>query len=371
MRLLYVGDTGSPHFRAWPAHFAKAGHEVHALHLSPSPSGAPIPGAVMHPPPRAGSSRVRGAWLAGALAARRLWRQLRPDVVHSHQVIPAGFLCELGGLSPHVATAWGSEVLMAGRVDRPMVRRVASGAALITADSHHLLGALQREGAPADRLRWVPWGVSADWRRRALAASPTEAAGLARLPADRRLVLSHRGTRPVYRQPDFVRAMAELRRRGSGALGVIVSLEPGPGREGTEEVESLIAELGVGESVLMVPPYPHDRIGFAYRAAGVCVSVPESDSAPTSVFEALAVGTPAVVSDLPWVHEAVHSEARVGVVPVGDHAAMAHAIEAALERPSEADARANMELVERRFDRDRVFGEIGAEYERLAGGAAP
>lgn len=370
MRLLYVGDTDSPHFRAWPAHFAGRGHEVHALHLAPGPEGEPVPGVTAHPRPRSSRSAIRGAWLAGAWPARRLWRRLRPDLVHSHQVVPCGFLCELGGLEPHVATAWGSEVLRAGQLAGRPIARVARGAELITADSHHLLAALERRGAGPDRLRWVPWGVSSAWRDPALAVSAAEAAGRLGLDTGRGpVVLSHRGTREIYRQDVFVRALAELRDRGRELQGVIVALDPSAAADGARRSRELIAELGLEGSVSLVPRFPHREIAFAFRAASVCVSVPESDSAPTSVFEALAVGTPAIVSDLPWVHEPVYREARLGVVPVGDHMALAAAIERAVLEPSEADAAANRELVERHFDRDRLFDEVEREYERLAGGS--
>ena len=371
MRLLYVGDTRSPHFRAWPAHFSAAGHEVHALHLAPGESGEPIEGVTMHPPPRASSSRLRGAWLAGAGPARRLWRRLEPDLAHSHQVVPCGYLCERAGMRPHVATAWGSEVLMAGRSARRLVARVAREAELMTADSRHLLDALERAGAESERLRWVPWGVSAAWRRPALAVTPAEAATTVGLPNERPIVLSHRGTRDIYRQDTFVRAIAELRGRAPRVLGVIVELDPSADGEGARRVRELVAELGVGDSVTLVPPYPHDRVAFAFRAAAAVVSVPESDSAPTSVFEALSLGTPAIVSDLPWVREPVYREARLSVVPVGDHRALAEAIEHAVAEPSPEDARANMELVMQRFDRDRVFAEVGRAYEALAAGERP
>ena len=369
MRLLYAGDTGSPHFRAWPAHFAARGHEVHALHLAPGPEGDAIDGVTMHPAPAASQSALRGRWLAAARPARRLARQLEPDVVHSQQIVPAGYLCERAGLFPHVATAWGSEVLQAGRGAGRLVRRVARGAELLTGDSRHLPHALERRGAPPERLRWVPWGVSAAWRRPALELSPAEAAERAGLPADRPIALSHRGTRDIYRQDLFIQALAELRGRVPDLLGVVVSLEPGGG-EGAARVERLAAELGLGDSLRLVPPFPHERMAFALRAASVCVSVPETDSAPTSVIEAISLGTPAVVSDLPWVHEPVHDEARLAVVPVGDAGALAEAIAHAVAEPSPEHARANMELVERSFDRDRVFDEIGREYERLAAEAA-
>ncbi|MET0958451.1 MAG: glycosyltransferase family 4 protein [Solirubrobacterales bacterium] len=371
MRLLYVGDTRSPHFRAWPAHFSAAGHDVHALHLVPGEAGDPISGVSMHPPPRAAGARLRGAWLAGAVATKQLWRRLAPDLVHSHQVVPCGYLCERAGLAPHVATAWGSEVLMAGRRGRGLVARVARGAELLTADSQHLLDALERSGAAPERLRWVPWGVSAGWREPALAVSPAETAAMIGLPDDRPIVLSPRGTRDIYRQDTFVRAIAELRGRAPEVLGVVVALDPSPKADGVGRVRELVAELGLGDSVMVVPPYPHDRIALAYRAAVAVVSVPESDSAPTSVFEALSLGTAAIVSDLPWVTEPGYSEARLSVVPVGDHLALADAIEHTVAEPSPEDARANMDLVARSFDQDRIFGEVGRAYEALAAGERP
>jgi glycosyltransferase involved in cell wall biosynthesis len=371
LRLLYVGDTRSPHFRAWPAHFSAAGHDVHALHLVPGEPGEPIPGVSMHPAPRAAGSRLRGAWLAGSMAVRSLRRSLEPDLVHSNQVVPCGYLCERAGAAPHVATAWGTEVLMPGRGSGRLVARVARGAELLTADSRHVLEALERSGADPERLRWVPWGVSAAWREPALAVSPAEAAAAIGLPDDRSIVLSHRGTRDIYRQDSFVRAIAEMRGRAPDVLGVIVALEPSAEGEGAQRVRELVAELGLGDSVVLVPPYPHDRIAFAYRAAAAVVSVPEYDSAPTSVFEALSLGTPAIVSDLPWVTEPTYSEARLSVVPVGDHLALADAIEHAVSEPSPEDARANMELVTRSFDRDRIFAEVGRAYQALAEGERP
>jgi glycosyltransferase involved in cell wall biosynthesis len=46
-----------------------------------------------------------------------------------------------------------------------------------------------------------------------------------------------------------------------------------------------------------------DQMPDVYRAADVVVSIPSSDSSPRSVWEALACGTPVVVSDLPWARD--------------------------------------------------------------------
>jgi phosphatidylinositol alpha-mannosyltransferase len=106
-----------------------------------------------------------------------------------------------------------------------------------------------------------------------------------------------------------------------------------------------------------------------YRLADVIVSIPESDGGPTTVAEALAVGKPVVATDLPSAREWLDALGRDAIVPVGDSAATAEAILAALSRnPGEeavraagarqavlerADERRNMETMER-FYRDLV-----------------
>src|SRR3954454_13353544 len=61
---------------------------------------------------------------------------------------------------------------------------------------------------------------------------------------------------------------------------------------------------------------PYERMVDWYQAADVCVSVASSDSSPRSVWEAMASGTPCVVSDLPWVYELIEPERDALVVPI-------------------------------------------------------
>jgi glycosyltransferase involved in cell wall biosynthesis len=309
---------------------------------------------------------VRGAWLGSVPQARRLSRRLRPDVVHSHQLVPSGYIAELGGLRPHVSTAWGSEVLLATALQRRLVRRVTRRAALITGGSQHLLDALARTGADRGKLRWVPTGVDLRWRQPALELSPGEAAARLGFPQDRPIVLSPRGRRALYRQDVFVRAMAKVRSEAPDAAGVIIGPVGGGGEDQVPKLESLIEDLGLNGSVILRPPIPHEQMACAYRASSVCVSVPESDGSPVSVFEALSLEVPTIISDLPWAADPAFRGARLGVVPVGDHVSLASVIVERLADPAPKDAVANREFVERRLDRDLLFASIGAEYERLA-----
>jgi glycosyltransferase involved in cell wall biosynthesis len=184
------------------------------------------------------------------------------------------------------------------------------------------------------------------------------------LPADRPIVLAPRGVRDVYRPQDIVRALPEVAATVPEVLCVVLCEA---GREGeADQLRRLAAELDVAENLELTARLPHERVPLVYRAASVCVSTPASDSAPTSVFEALALGVPAVVSDLPWVHEPVYREARLGIVPVGDHLRLAEAILERITAPISDDQEQNRRLVATHFDRNRVFEGVEVDYRRLS-----
>ena len=89
---------------------------------------------------------------------RRLLRETRPDVVHAHWM-PIAEQALLYGARPLIATAWGSDVFLAGRRQRATYRLLIRHADILMADSAALAAALKNLGAPADRTMVLGWGV--------------------------------------------------------------------------------------------------------------------------------------------------------------------------------------------------------------------
>ncbi len=117
----------------------------------------------------------------------------------------------------------------------------------------------------------------------------------------------------------------------------------------------------------MVSNVDHGRMPAYYGVADVCVSIASSDSAPRSVFEAMACGAPCVLSDLPWVHEQIADEREALVVPI-DRDLVAGAIRRLLDdrELAAAIAQRGRSLAELHHDAAAHMDRLAETYRTLA-----
>jgi glycosyltransferase involved in cell wall biosynthesis len=336
LNILFVGAGQSPHMHGWEAYFVGAGHRVHLLtwHQPGVPSTAAEPGVRVHYLPaqhllrRPGLGLVRSLW--AGLYIRYLARRYAIDLVHAHQIIPYGFWAALSGTHPLVLTAWGSDILTepyASRRAMRYTRYALQHADLLTADSEHLRRAAVALGcrAPSTEVQLgVDTGIFRPGRRDA-------ARRTLGYDADTPLVLSPRALSPVYNIESIIDSVP-LVRNEVPAVRYIIKFGYGAGREAM--LRQRAAALGVGDAVEFVGFHPMATMADYYAAADVCVSVASSDSSPKSVLEALACGTPVVLSDLPWVHEHITGGEQALLVAPGDTEALARGTVRLLRDPA-------------------------------------
>jgi glycosyltransferase involved in cell wall biosynthesis len=127
--------------------------------------------------------------------------------------------------------------------------------------------------------------------------------------------------------PTLLRAFAEVRRRRPARLLIL-----GEGEE-RAALEALGADLGVAADVAL-PGFRENAMAYM---AGSALFVLSSawEGLPTVLIEALAAGTRVVSTDCPSGPREILQDGRLGsLVPVGDVAALADAMTAALARPA-------------------------------------
>ena len=269
--------------------------------------------------------------------------------MHGHWLPGFAFFAAVAGARPLVAMAWGSDVLAARRLQTLANRVALKRATLAMADSQALMDRLVELGA--GRRLLVNWGVDLDTFR---PADADERAALRRDLglSDGPVVLSPRSLMPVYNPRTIVDAWADVAAERDDVQLVLKHMGV---------VREALGELPYAERVHVVGHVDYERMAAYYRVADVCVSIASSDSAPRSVFEAMACGAPCVLSDLPWVHEQIADGREAVIVPI-ERAAVSTAIRRLLDDPDGIARRARA-LVEREHD-ERVHMDRLADAYR-------
>jgi glycosyltransferase involved in cell wall biosynthesis len=349
VRLLLLGPLNSPHVEHLALAMGERGHEVAVA----GDAGDSLPASGL---PAAGIpiTEIRGRDLR---AVRREFRRTQPDVVHAHWLPGAAFMAALVRARPLIAMAWGSDVYAADRRRLLQCRYTLRRCDVAMADSRALLDRLIELGAASERARLMRWGVDLE-----LFSPPNDRAAAKRdlgLP-DAPVILSARGLAPVY-NPDVVLSAFELlRERVPDAVLVLKHLSPG---------EPALAGRRVPPGVRIVGNVPYEQLPAYFRAADVCLSIPQSDSSPRSVWEAMACACPCVLSDLPWTRELIEDDRHALLVSTEPEATAA-SLERVLTDQSLAD-RLRIEgraLVERHHDRNIEMDRLSELYATVAAG---
>jgi N-acetyl-alpha-D-glucosaminyl L-malate synthase BshA len=249
------------------------------------------------------------------------------DVVHAHYAIPHAISAYLarqvlaeGAVAPPaiVTTLHGTDITLVGSDPSflPLTRfsilqsdAVTTPSAWLAEATHQLLG------VPRDRaIEVIPNFV--DTAR--FAPAPAGAAGAAR-PPDRRRVLIHVSNfRPLKRIGDVIAIFAEARRRLPAAPPVLWLVGDGPDRE---SIQKQVADLGLTAHVQFLG----ERIDLPglLRQADLFLLPSESESFGLAALEAMACAVPVVGARVGGIPEVVTDGETGLLAPVGDVAAMA------------------------------------------------
>jgi glycosyltransferase involved in cell wall biosynthesis len=184
--------------------------------------------------------------------------------------------------------------------------------------------------------------------------------------------VSPRTIQPLYRQDVVVDAVARLSVADQRPVLVLSARGADPAE--VKRVQRLAEAAGIGGQLRVLDDVPHEGLPDLLRLADVVVSVPDSDSFPVTLLEAMACGRPIVASDLPAVTPVLREiEPLAGslVAPVGDATLTARAIGRILALGADDRARLGERLrayVVRTADYDTNMRAMERQYRRLATG---
>lgn len=368
MRVLYFSRDYTPHDHRFLRALAETPHQIYFLQLErrkPHLEDRPLPRAVTRVRWAGGQSPARlrdGPRLY--LDLRRVLATVRPDLVHAGPVQTVGLLAALTGFHPLVVVSWGSDLLR--DADRNAWYRLATRFTLRRGDV--LVGDCRpvRQKAieldfPPERIVTFPWGVDLAHFSPNPGAPSGDSDLRARLGWESDFVLlSTRAWEPLYGVDQLAVAFTRAARARPELRLVLL----GTGSQATK-LRRIFLVGGVMDRVHFGGQVRRQELPHYYRAADLYVSASHSDGTSISLLEAMACGTPALVSDIPGNREWVVPGVQGWWFRDGDvdqlHGALVRAVDHREQLPEMG--RAARSLAEARADWDRNFPRLLEAYE--------
>ncbi|MFO8071808.1 MAG: glycosyltransferase family 4 protein [Polyangia bacterium] len=315
---------------------------------------------------RSGASPHRD--LATALALTALYRKLRPEIVH-HVALKAAvygsFAARAAAVPCAVNAITGLGWTFVARGPRASALRVASKALLRAALSAPRCSRTVFQNRD-DRALFARCGIGDDELAATIFGSGVDSEVFRPGPEPDGEALVMMAGRMLWEKGagDLVEAARMLRERGSRARFALVG-EPDAGNRGSVPLERLAS--WDGEGIVEWWGRREHMEELVPRAHVFCLPSRYGEGVPRALIEAAACARPTVACDVPGCREIVrHGETGL-LVPPGDPAALARALERLL---SDRDLRRRMgeagrELVEEKFEEKTVVEQTLGLYEQL------
>ena len=273
-------------------------------------------------------SNVRSMTRAILPLVRRLHEQQPFDVIDASFFFPDGPVAQRLSRAlgiPYSVKARGADIHYWGmrRDTRKLVKRAAEGASGLLAVSNAMRRSMMKMGMDGEKIRVHYTGVDLDRFEIADRAAAKDVLGF-----EGPVVLCVGALIPRKGQELLVQALPRL-------PGVTL-LFAGQGQY-RRALEKQAEELGVDRRIGFLGSVPHDRLPRIYAAADVMALPSSSEGLANAWVEALACGTPIVVSDVGGARELL-DRPEAGEIVDRDPEAIAAAIGKILYNPPEREA---------------------------------
>ena len=309
-------------------YFVKHGYKIH--YFSPFPPKNKHKGIIYHYNDTI--KKTKFGILRNIFFLKRLIKDLKPDIVHAHNVAGFGWIAALAGFSPLIVHAYGGDVLPEQTADLKQYQHWLSRYTVKKADQivvtgrHMIKTVADNFNIDICKISAIPRGIDLQ----VFKPFPSDAVESLKIkygvPTDKFILLSPRYLfNSVYNIDIILKALNQLKDQFSD-LFLIQMHNHQKDDPHLLRVKALIDQLKINPKVLLLRNIPNSQMANIYNLADICISVPFSDGFPVTVFEASACKIPLVVSRLPYVSEWFEDRKNGWIVKSGDALDLASAI---------------------------------------------
>jgi glycosyltransferase involved in cell wall biosynthesis len=363
MKILLLTDINSPHSMKWAKGLADRGIRVGIFSISSPADDWYTPSSIEVFIPVKFNQGIFSSGILRKIKYLRLVRHLKkvirefkPDILHSHYASSYGLLGALSGFHPYIISVWGSDIYYFPRIPvfgQLILKFNFRKADAILSTSNAMLPFIQRFTSKVVTV--TPFGIDTTTFRPAT----EKQSGTGDIVIGTVKLLEK-----VYGIDNLMKAFAGLKNQlPSSPLKLLIV---GGGSQ-DKELKMLAGELGIMQETTFTGPVPSGEVPAYFQKLDIYVALSISESFGVAILEASSCGIPVVVSDAGGLPEVV-SEGETGfIIPAGDIGKTVNALEKLIldEQLRVGMGKKGRAFVKARFDLQDSVDRMIKVYENI------
>jgi len=248
--------------------------------------------------------------------------QIRPHIVHSGYATKSGFLAALTGYRPLISMPWGSDILLEpyySYIKRSILRYTLYKSDFVCCDCQTVKqNIISLTSYNPERICVFPWGINLDKFQPSFSSrneGPT--------------VISTRKFDDLYGVSNLVQAIPEILHKHPDTKFILI----GNGGSLHKKFSDFINNLGIKDAVEIIAYVENEKIINYLHKSDIYISTSKSDGTSLSLLEAMAVGMPLVVTDIPANKEWVKQDFNGSFIKPDDSKSIVEVIDKMLSSP--------------------------------------
>ncbi|MFC2094600.1 glycosyltransferase family 4 protein [Bacteroidota bacterium] len=244
---------------------------------------------------------IRIPWIVGKLKRKLI--EISPDLLHAFNLKWSGWIAAMAKFYPFILTGLGSDILIEAGANKNIFYRYLRNltvrrANIVTCVSSHMLRQVKEIQKTIEPILFFPGA-----NPKVFFPKDPSIEIIKKYKSNNEIIIfSPRYIRPIYQTKEIVRAFAQVKTK----IRNVKLLFGGSENDNPKyyaELRKLIDQLGLNDCITFIGRVNIKVWVDCLALSDVVVSYPFSDGMPATIYEAMAMKRPIVLSDVPSICE--------------------------------------------------------------------
>lgn len=162
MKICYLADINNYHTQKWCDYFISLGHEVVIISFTKGEIEGCKTYCFDFTDVKTSGTIKKVKYLTYINQIKKILKNEKPDILHSHYASSYGLVGELTGYKPHITSLWGSDILLfpqRGFLQKNVIKKVLNGHNTIFSTSKYMINEAGKYLKKSKEIYLTPFGV--------------------------------------------------------------------------------------------------------------------------------------------------------------------------------------------------------------------